>query len=157
MHYDRTVRPPAWLDRLNRAVFVLCVSGSVALWMAAPEPLWARLVATVLIVGIGGVIGWVHGRVTVDDRALTLAVVPLFRRRISLDRIVAVETVHADPVRDFGGYGYRLMGSGLVGFVFQAGPAAKLSTRYGRTYVVATPEADRLVELLRGSTGIRGE
>lgn len=147
LRYEATVAPPRWHDRLMFAVFVLCLVVVVAVWLLADGPLWAKLLTTAVCLLTWPLVS-VRGRITVDDHVLTLAVVPLFRKRLPLADVTSVTLTQADPTNDFGGYGYRPLGGGEVGFVFAAGPAAKVVLRDGRTYVIAAPDADRLVETL---------
>jgi hypothetical protein len=133
------------------AVVVLCVVTVAAVWLVADGPLWGKLLATAVLLAMWPLLT-MHGRVTVDDDVLTLAVVPLFRKRVPLADVVSATLTTTDPMNDFGGYGYRPLGGGEVGFVFVAGPAAKVVLCDGRTFVVAAPDADRLVAVLSERT-----
>lgn len=148
LRFDTTVLPPRWMRRLLFAVFVLAVGVSASVWLFTDGPWWAQTLATVFLLGVTWPLVTLHGRVTVDERALTLAMVPLLRRRVPLDSLTAVELTSADPWNDFGGYGYRPLGDGLVGFAFEKGPAVRVTTREGRTYVIAVPGAGALVAVL---------
>ncbi|MGW9476571.1 hypothetical protein ACWGRK_00220 [Saccharomonospora azurea] len=147
MRYDTTVEPPRWQSRLMFAVFVLSLGVVVAVWLPADGPFWVKVLTTAVCLLTWPLVS-MRGRITVDEDTLTLAVVPLFRKRLPLAEITSVTLTRADPMNDFGGYGYRPLGGGEVGFVFVAGPAAKVALRDGRTFVVAAPDADRLVEVL---------
>ncbi|WP_197320736.1 hypothetical protein [Saccharomonospora sp. NB11] len=145
MHYETTVAPPRWLDRLLFVLFVACLVGAVFAWLQE-GPLWAKLIPTAAVLMTLPLVG-ARGRITVDDHALTLAVGPWFRKRLPLAEITSAELTRAAPM-DFGGFGYRSLGAGEAAFVFAAGPAAKVHATEGRSFVVGAPDADRLVAVL---------
>lgn len=148
LRYERTVYPPRGIRWAFWGIFAGCVALSVLLWVLQTEPWWARLVATGLLLGLTGPLARCRGVVTVDDNALRLRA-PFVRKTIRLTDVVSAEPTHTNPWRDFSGFGYRFLGGGLVGFVFETGPAARVATRGGRTYVITVPDADRLVAVLR--------
>lgn len=149
MRYETTVAPPRWLDRLMFVLFVAGLVGAVFAWLQE-GPVWAKLLATAAALVVLPLVG-VRGRITVDDHALTLAVGPWFRKRLPLAEITSAELTRAAPM-DFGGFGYRSLGGGEAGFLFAAGPAAKVRATEGRSVVIGAPDADRLVEVLNEAT-----
>ncbi|EHK88235.1 hypothetical protein SacazDRAFT_03322 [Saccharomonospora azurea NA-128] len=147
MRYETTVAPPRWLNSLMFVVFVACLVGAVFAWLQE-GPVWGKLIATGVALVMLPLVD-VRGRITVDDEELTLAVGMWFRKRIPLTEITSVELTRAAPM-DFGGYGYRSLAGGEAGFLFAAGPAAKVRATEGRSVVIGAPDADRLVEVLGG-------
>ncbi len=135
------------------AVFVLCLVVTVFVWLEE-GPLWGKLAVTAMCLALLPLLS-VRGRIAVDDHELVLAVGSLFRKRLPLPDITSVELTRVAPM-DFGGYGYRPLGGGDAAFVFQAGPAAKVTLRDGRSFVVAAPDADRLVDILRERAHLGG-
>ncbi|MGA6164399.1 hypothetical protein [Amycolatopsis magusensis] len=149
MAYRTTVLLPRGVAWGLRAVFAGCVLLSAALWWFAGDAPISCAVATVILLGVSGPLALSRGRIEVDDEHLRLKLVPLFTKIVPRHEIVAVEPAEVDPWRDFHGFGYRLTGAGRIGFVFRRGPAVRVSTRDGRTYVIGDPAADDLLEALR--------
>ncbi|RIQ11291.1 DUF1648 domain-containing protein, partial [Jiangella rhizosphaerae] len=143
---------------------------------------WTRSAATggvpavVLVAGIGvtavaGVVGrqwWVLGlslalailaaamfsvTVTVDERGLTVR--GRFGRprlHTSLDRIARASTVTVRPVRDFGGWGYRVAALGPLkgtrGYVLRGGEALLVELTDGGRAIVTVDDAGTAAALL---------
>lgn len=61
--------------------------------------------------------------------------------RIPLGRIEKVETVQLDPLREFGGWGWRLAVDGRRGVVLRAGEALQITRADGRIFVVTVDGA----------------
>lgn len=80
--------------------------------------------------------------VTVDGTGLT-ARSPLGwpRYRIPLDEVVGVTVTQVRPVRDFGGWGYRVRVGGGVGYVVRAGEGIEVERTNGRGFVVTVDDA----------------
>ncbi|QFU92780.1 hypothetical protein [Amycolatopsis sp. YIM 10] len=150
MAYRTTVRLPAGVAWFLRAVAAGCVLLCVALWWYAGDQPVACAVVTVVVLGVAGALLGTRGRIEVDDRHLRLIVVPFFRKTLPRQEITSVELSEVDPWREFHGFGYRLKGGGLVGFAFRRGPAVRLTTRDGRTYLIGDPAAEDLLSALRG-------
>ncbi|MCP2256508.1 hypothetical protein LX15_000191 [Streptoalloteichus tenebrarius] len=151
MEYRTTVRPPRWATVVFAVMFLAGVALSVFLWATRSEEVVACVVSTVLLVGCFGAILFCHGRITVDDRAVRLVLVPFVRRTVALRDVESVELSQTDAMREFGGWGYRFAGGGKVGFVLGSGPAVRMTTRNGRTYVISEPHADQLLTALRAN------
>lgn len=149
MAYRKTVLPPRILVILMWLLFLGCLALVVVLWaLKHDEPLPASIATVVLLVTSGPMV-LIRGVITVDEQALRLTMVPMFRKTIPLAEITSVELSRVDPWQDFGGWGYRLLGDGMVGFVFVKGPAARVHTTGGRTYVISDPDAEELAAVLR--------
>ncbi|MGC7094194.1 hypothetical protein ACPZ19_05985 [Amycolatopsis lurida] len=150
MTYRTTLLLPGWAAWFLRAVAAGCALLSVALWLIAGDEPVPCAVATVVLLAVAIPLASACGRVEVDAEQLRLVVVPLFRKTLPRSEVTSVELSEVDPWREFHGFGYRLRGGGLVGFVFRRGPAVRLTTRDGRTYVISDPAAEDLLSALRG-------
>lgn len=80
--------------------------------------------------------------VTVDGTGLT-ARSPLGwpRYRIPLDEVVGVAVTQVHPLRDFGGWGYRVRLGGGVGYVVRTGEGIEVERTNGRCFVVTVDDA----------------
>jgi len=61
--------------------------------------------------------------------------------RIPLQRIEKIETVQLDPLREFGGWGWRIAVDGRRGVVLRAGEALQVTRTDGRIFVVTVDGA----------------
>ncbi|WP_298177185.1 hypothetical protein [Saccharomonospora sp.] len=154
-HYRRVLRPPKAMKVLLWVLFAESFVVAGIMWLLATGSMWVPAVVTVLILGFSSAMLTSRGVITVDDTTLRLAMTPVFRKTIPLADVASVEPGTVDPWADFSGWGYKSRGKDLVGFLFDSGPAARVTTRAGRTYVIATPDADRLVEVLRQQASLR--
>lgn len=85
--------------------------------------------------------------VTVTDRELTVRLLGMFPHRTSVSEIVAVRTCRVDPLRDFGGWGWRTNGK-LSGFVLTSGSAMCVYRTANSPVVVTVAEAEQAAGLL---------
>ncbi len=106
---------------------------------------------TLPIAAVLGLTGLTLGpwTVTVDERGLTVrTLVPRPRTVVPLDEVESAEVVHVDPIRDFGGWGYRVGRSGRTGIVLRPGEAILVHRSGGRELVVTVDDAHRGAALL---------
>lgn len=76
--------------------------------------------------------------VTVDREGLTVrSVLRWPRYRVPLDEVVRADVTHVSPLRDFGGWGWRVGRDGRVGVVLRRGEALQV-TRTARRSIVVT-------------------
>lgn len=150
MVYRTIVRLPGGVTWFLRAVAAGCVLLCVALWSFAGNEPVASAIVTVVVLGAAGLLLTIRGRIEVDHEHLKLTVVPLFTKTLPRREITSAELSEVDPWGEFGGYGYKLKAGGVVAFAFSRGPAVRLTTRDGRTYVISDPAAADLLSALRG-------
>ncbi|OZM74976.1 hypothetical protein CFN78_01925 [Amycolatopsis antarctica] len=136
---------------LTRSIVALGVVLSALLWTFRPEQPVACAVATVVLIGVPGMLAVSRGVVTVTPETMRLTAFPIFRKTVPLDGVDSVTVATADPWRDYHGLGYRLAGNGEVGFLYDRGPAVRVWMRGGRVYVVGDPDAERLASVLRSA------
>jgi hypothetical protein len=80
--------------------------------------------------------------VTVDARGLLArSSVGWPRFRVPLDEITGVEVVQVRPLRQHGGWGFRITLDGQVGYVVRTGEAIEVTRTNGRTFVVTVDDA----------------
>ncbi len=114
---------------------VLIVAGT-----AGGDGTWvgAGVLAVVSLVGSSMSI-W---RVRVDERGLAVAsLLGWPRTRIAPGEIRAVRVVEVDPLREFGGWGWRMDALGRSGVVVRRGPAIEVERPSGRRFVVTVADA----------------
>jgi Protein of unknown function (DUF3093) len=85
-----------------------------------------------------------HVVVSVTQEELWLALPPVWRRTVPLQRIVSVEVIDVSPLRDTGGYGLRFGGRGLVAVVMRRGRAVEVRTVTGERYVIGSRRPEQL-------------
>ncbi|MBN6037572.1 hypothetical protein [Amycolatopsis sp. 195334CR] len=150
MRYRTTVRLPGGVTWFLRGVAAGCVLLCVAMWWFAGDQPVACAIATAVLLGVAGVLLALRGRIEVDPENLRLTVVPLFTKTLPRAEITSVELSEVDPWGEFGGYGYKVRRGDVVAFAFSRGPAVRLTTREGRTYVITDPAAAELRSALGG-------
>ncbi|MEV4433997.1 DUF1648 domain-containing protein [Streptomyces sp. NPDC049585] len=154
--------PSARVPRLELAV------GEVASWShVAASPLLRAVGVVMAVAGLalGFAAGWAGGasllvagvvtalcsgaRVTVDRNGLTVrpVVLPRPRVRLPLERITEASARHVEPLREFGGWGYRVV-PGASGVVLRAGDAVAVRLVHGSEFVVTVDDAGTAVGLL---------
>lgn len=114
------------------AVIVAGLGGGDGLWVAV-----AVLVVVLLVFASMAV--W---RVRVDERGLT--VVSLLgwpRTRIAPAETREVRVIDVNPMREFGGWGWRMDALGRSGVVVRRGPAIEVERTSGRRFVVTVADA----------------
>ncbi len=88
-------------------------------------------------------------RVSVDGRGLVArSPVGWPSMRVPLDEVVAARVGTVDPLREFGGWGYRVGKGGRVGFVLRRGEAVEVERTGGRVNVVTVDDAATAAALL---------
>ena len=116
------------------------------------ESSWWILAATTLLIAVlmGAMLVF---RVRVNGNGLRVrSLVGWPNTRIPLERIERVETVGIDPMREFGGWGWRIGLDGRRGVVLRAGDALQVTHSGGRVFVVTVDgaaEAGAVLETLR--------
>ena len=133
------------------------LAAAIGAAVVAALALLTRSVALTLPIALVlGVVGLTLGpwTVTVDERGLTArTVLPRPRTVVPLDEVESAEVVHVDPVRDFGGWGYRVGRGGRVGVVLRPGDAILVHRSGGRELVVTVDDARRGAAVLNALAG----
>lgn len=88
-------------------------------------------------------------RVTSDGLRVR-SVVGFPSTRIRLSDIAKVEVLDVDPLRDFGGWGWRIAVDGRRGVVLRAGRALQITRVGGRRFAVTVDGADDAAAVLEG-------
>jgi hypothetical protein len=134
--------PPAALVAIPAAALLPTVL-MVALGTA---PVFLLLVIVLVVVVLGASLA---ARVWVDRRGLTVRSPfgwPAYT--VPLAEIAAVGVVEISPLRDYGGWGWRIGRRGRPGVVFRAGPALEVTRGDGRRFVVTVDGAEDAAALL---------
>lgn len=150
----------AWFGTASMArtgvVVLLVALGLLVLmtvfWIARGADGWQVLVATTLLIAVLTATMLVF-RVRIDRRGvLVRSLIGWPRTRIPLDDIDDVATATIDPLREFGGWGWRIAVDGRRGVVLRAGEALQATRANGRVFVVTVDgaaEAAAVLETLR--------
>lgn len=105
--------------------------------------------APVFLVGVGAAVHWLVGGLTVrlhrDHIAVGLGRARLIRSTIRYEHIQGVEAVRYSPLREFGGWGYRIRGNRRA-WTARGDEAVVLDLRDGRQIYIGTESPDRLRE-----------
>jgi len=88
-------------------------------------------------------------RVTTDGLRVR-SILGLPSTRIRLSDIAKVEVLDVDPLRDFGGWGWRIAVDGRRGVVLRAGRALQITRISGRRFAVTVDGADDAAAVLEG-------
>lgn len=87
--------------------------------------------------------------VTIDHNGLRAhTVLPRPRTIVPLDEVESAEVAEVRPLADFGGWGYRIDGSGRVGIVVRGGEAILVHRTGGRQLLVTVDDATTGAALL---------
>ncbi|MFH9424333.1 DUF1648 domain-containing protein [Streptomyces sp. NPDC017529] len=142
--WSRTVNSSALLALGPGFLAVALLIGVTASWAGAA----CMALASLICVAFASV------RVTVDRHGLTVAspLVSRPRLRIPLGRVEEAGTQQVSPLRDFGGWGYRIR-SGRSGIVLRSGEALALRLAGGRVFVVTVDDAATAAALLNALAG----
>ncbi|MFI0264633.1 DUF1648 domain-containing protein [Streptomyces sp. NPDC017056] len=142
--WSRTVSSPALLVLGPGLLAAALLIGVTASWAGAACMAFASLLC----------IAFASVRVTVDRHGLTVAspLVSRPRLRIPLGRVAEAGTQQVSPLRDFGGWGYRIW-SGRSGIVLRSGEALALRLADGRVFVVTVDDAATAAALLNALAG----
>jgi hypothetical protein len=125
-------------------IFVLALATAQGPWVA-----YALL--AVLGIFLPLAIMTVHSRVSVIDGDVALQLWPLLRRQFSRQDVVSARQVQVSPLKDAGGYGWRLTGTGRRALVMHAGDGVEVTLQDGSTFLVGTRSAPALLEALGSS------
>ncbi len=71
------------------------------------------------------------------------------RLAVPADEVLDARVITVSPMRDFGGWGYRVGRGGTIGIVVRAGEAIEVQRTGGRTAVVTVDDAARGARVLR--------
>ncbi|WP_311213177.1 MULTISPECIES: hypothetical protein [unclassified Arthrobacter] len=82
--------------------------------------------------------------VRVDEHRVVIVFCDVFKRTLSRADIAAVTT---DNTAGASGYGYRIMGPGMVGYLV-GGPEINIEMKNGRVVVASTDRPEQLVRVL---------
>ncbi len=142
-----------WVRRVTGrsmiAVAAVLVGASALTARIADSPVAAVPLAVVLVV----LLAHVQFTVTVDSRGLRVRSPLGFpRMTVPADEVLHAEDVTVSPLRDFGGWGYRVGASGRVGIVVRQGTALQVTRTGGRVYVVTVDDASTGAALLNTLT-----
>jgi hypothetical protein len=108
--------------------------------LAVFTQLWATLVLDVLAVGL--VASMSSFDIRVDQTGVTIrSAIGLPRYRIPLDEVVRADVTEVSPMRDFGGWGWRVGRGGRVGIVLRKGAGLLIERTGGRSIVVTVDGA----------------
>lgn len=142
----------------ERAVWIRRASTPVGFYLAAPVILvgvalfvWARawpmLVVDALVIAVLVILTTFVVRV--DRTGLTVrSAVGWPRYRVPLDEVVRAGVTQVSPVKDFGGWGWRVGRDGRVGVVLRKGEALLVERTGGRSIVVTVDEPAKGAGLL---------
>lgn len=142
----------------ERAVWIRRASTPVGFYLAAPVILvgvalfvWARawpmLVVDALVIAVLVILTTFVVRV--DRAGLTVrSAVGWPRYRVPLDEVVRAGVTQVSPVKDFGGWGWRVGRDGRVGVVLRKGEALLVERTGGRSIVVTVDEPAKGAGLL---------
>ncbi|MFC6067244.1 DUF1648 domain-containing protein [Streptomyces ochraceiscleroticus] len=137
--WSRTVSSPVMYVLGCALLLGGLIAGPATGWSAVPGLLCGGL----LVLALAGL------RVTADRHGLTVTppLLPYPRMRIPLARIREADSRKVAPLRDFGGWGYR-MRPGRSGFVLRSGEALSLRLASGKEFVVTVGDAATAAALL---------
>ncbi|NDL58005.1 DUF1648 domain-containing protein [Phytoactinopolyspora mesophila] len=134
----------------NVVMLLALVAGFTGVVTAATG-LWLVLILTVLLFALVALM--LSIRVTIDQRGLTItSAVGWPKFNTALDEIDHAKTATVNPIRHFGGYGFRIAAfgpyRGASGFVMRGGEAIVLERVSGRRLVVVVDDAATAAGLL---------
>lgn len=82
------------------------------------------------------------------ESTFTVALWPLWRRRVPVERITSAEIVRVSAFGDFGGIGLRFNASGELGLLMRSGDGVRVTTDDGRVCTVVVPDPEELLHRL---------
>lgn len=123
----------------------LVLAASLGIVIFTAFPLRPVTIFAIVVVGLIAAlfVTMTWWRVSADHRGFTTRGAlgwPL--KRIPLADIRTVQVVDVQPVRDFGGYGWRWIGGGQSGVVLRAGPGVEITSAQGKRFVVTVDDAE---------------
>ncbi len=145
---------PGWVQIMLWGTLSLAALGALAgLGGSDSDPR-----AAVGVIALGGIIHWFFGGLSVrlyrDRLVVGLGSATLLRSSVPYNEIVAVEAVRYSPLRDFGGWGFRIKGNKRA-WTSRGNDAVVLSVRDGREIYIGTETPDRLRERILTIGGAR--
>jgi len=154
---DRTA-PRVSLGAGERATWIGYADSKAALGVGLVAA--AVVVAVVLVTGIWPVLALVilllavvaamsSFVVRVDQSGLTVrSALGWPRTRVPLDEVVRADVIDVSPLRDFGGWGWRVGTGGRVGIALRTGPALLVERTGGRSIAITVDDATNAAGLL---------
>lgn len=128
-------------------VVVAAVAAVTVLAVTVVTRVWALGLLTVAIVALIATMAVFD--VTVDDRGLVAkGLLGWPRLEVPLDEVVAARATTVVPVRDYGGWGYRVGRGGRIGVVLRKGEALEVRRTGERVAVVTVDDAATAAALL---------
>ncbi len=138
-----------WISRIaSPAAFVVAIPvGLLFIVLAVITRAWGMLVApTVIALVLVALSAFV---VRVDRDGLTVrSAIGWPRYRVPLDELVRAGVTQVAPMRDFGGWGWRVGRGGRVGIVLRKGEALEVIRTGGRSLVITLDDAATAAGLL---------
>ncbi len=138
-----------WIGRVSSPVaFVIAVPVLIlSVVMVVIAQAWAMLAISVAVmVTVVTLSAFV---VRVDRAGLTIrSALGWPRYRVPLDEVVRADVTQVSPVKDFGGWGWRVGKDGRVGVVLRKGDSLLVERTGGRSIVVTVDRADQAAGLL---------
>jgi hypothetical protein len=139
----------AWTGRATlptRPVLVIAVLVSLPLvWLALAVQPWVWLV--VLVLG-GLLVVTFSARVAVDTHGLRVSSLGLTWSRVPLERVTSASATTVSPLREFGGWGWRIGLDGRRGYVTRAGEALAVHRLDEPDVLVTVDDADAAAAVL---------
>jgi hypothetical protein len=131
-----------WIGHASsHAVYAIVAPLTVLLLaVAAFAQRWPLLVVDGLVVGL--LLSMASFVIRVDHTGVSIrSTLGLPRYRIPLDEVVRADVTQVSPVRDFGGWGWRVGRGGRVGIVLRRGEGLLVERTGGRSIVVTVDQA----------------
>lgn len=122
------------------ALLIAVVSAALVIALVAVIQSWALLLVAAMLLIVVGAMAAVQVRVDADGVTIRSAL-GWPRLLIPLDEIVRADMAQARPVRDFGGWGWRVGRAGRVGVVLRSGAALLVQRTGDRSVVVTVDDA----------------
>jgi uncharacterized membrane protein len=133
----------AWTGRATlptRPVLVIAALVSLPLiWLALAVQPWIWLL-TLLLAAL--LVVTFSARVSVDARGLRVSSLGLSWSRVPLERVTSASTATVSPIREFGGWGWRIALDGRRGYVTRAGEALVVHRREEPDVLVTVDDAE---------------
>jgi hypothetical protein len=142
-------QPAVWRGHAESRAAVLIGLAVCGLMVAAAlwTRLWPLLIVAVVVFAL--VASMSVAVVRVDGHAVTIGS-PLGwpRTRVPLDEVVRAGVIDVRPLRDFGGWGWRVGRGGRVGIVLRAGESLLVERTGGRSIAVTVDGAETAAGLV---------
>ena len=131
-------------------LFVLVVLLFLALaWQSQTQGL---LVGAALVAVLWALMLAAKMTTQVDDDGITIRTLFFINRRISYDEIVTAQSVVYKPLRDFGGWGYRI-GPGGKAYNMSGNLGVRLVLMRERRVLIGSQKPDDLAAAINGAMG----